>query len=172
MEDAAKAVYLKEMLNSVQTQFLAAYNFTVTEATLVKRNFDRLYQYCSDKIGSVDLVNAVKRGGSRSVENFKAALSFLNNTYQRNAHSLEKTRRETTGFLSSFVRKNRQLLSFMKAENKKLVSTYASRVDVEMFYTPEDSVCLVQKVRDVTDLLAGRNRTEEVFVAQDVQDSE
>lgn len=167
LHSAAEAVDLRHFLESVQSQFIALNNFTQQEILLVKKNFQRLHDYLSDKIQGSDLVNAVKRGGTSAVNNFRAALSFLKETYIRNARSHKKTRQDTTEFFWNFIRKNRQLLSFMRAENKKLVSSYAKKVEVEMFYTPKDSVRVLGKVRDAVDYIAHRNDPQEVFVADD-----
>lgn len=172
---AADAVNLRQFLDTVQQKFISLGKYSLKEISQIKTNFVHLFEYLSDRIRQTDLINSIKRGGKRAVDNFRSALNFLKETCVQNAKGLQKMGQDTSGFLESFSRKNRQLLSFMRAENKKLVNGYAKKLEMEVFYSPQDSVKVLDKVRSVAGYLAHRNgvqEAKEVFVADDHRSSE
>lgn len=167
-EKAAQKVHLQEYLDGVREKFAKLYNFTAQEAAQLKTNFKKLYSYLVDRISSTDLVTFVKHNGERAVINFRAALSFLKETCVQNAYCLRSIGRNVSELAQGFTRKNGQLLSFMRAENKKLVNKFANKFEMEVYYTPTESVRLVDKVRSLSGWFAHRNgvdETKEVFVA-------
>jgi hypothetical protein len=171
----AEALQLREFLDSVQERFIALGQFSLREIAQLKKHFQRLYDYLVEKIDELDLIGAVKRGGKRAVENFQSALHFLKETCVQNARALQKMASDTSGFATNFSRKNRQLLSFMRAENKKLVNNYAKKLEMEVYYSPQDSVKVLGKVRGLLGWLFPKNgetHAKEIFVADDHQKSE
>lgn len=167
-EKAVEKMHLQEYLDGVREKFVKLYNFTAQEAAQLKSNFAKLYSYLVDRVSSTDLVAFVKRNGERAATNFRAALSFLKETCVQNAYCLRSMGRNVSELAQGFTRKNGQLLSFMRAENKKLVNKFANKFEMEVYYTPTESVRLVDKLRGVAGWFAHRNgvnEAKEVFVA-------
>lgn len=169
-EAAAEKLKLQEFLDAAREKFTRLRNFTAEEAQTLKDNFTKLYNYLTNKISGNEFVAMVRRGGAKAVENLKAALSFLKDTFVQNGQSIKRATSRVSKFGEEFSRKNRQMLGFMKSENKKLLNNHAKKLEVEVFYTPTESVKLVEKTKDVVGKIVHRVSGEEkpeTFVAND-----
>lgn len=168
--DAAEKYHLKTYLDAVRERVTRLYNFSATEAAQLKTNFSKLYNYLTEKINSSELIASIGKAGRRAVDNFMAACKFLKETVVQNSQSVKKVTSGVSKLTENMKRKNGQMLSFMRAENQKLLSNYYKKFEVEVFYTPTESVKLVEKAKDVVGKISHKivgDDGKETFVATD-----
>lgn len=170
--EAAEKYQLKEYLNGVRERVTRLYNFSAEEAAKLKENFSKLYNYLTEKITSSELISSIGKAGRKAAENFMIAFRFLKETVLQNSQSLKRVTSGFSKLAENIKRKNGQMISFMRAENKKLLSNYYKKFEVEVFYTPTESVKLVEKTKDVVGKISHKivgDDGKETFVATDHQ---
>lgn len=147
---------IKEILAVVEQKMSVLNKFTSEETAALKSNLSKVRKYATDKITASEFLNSLKKNTSSQIDHLKSALNYLKNTFSKNAHCVQKFNDSNSKFAESVSSKNQQILKVMKAENKKILENYIKKFEIELFYSPEESIKVVEKIRNAIKFVSAK----------------
>ena len=160
-ERAIAAAHLKDLLAVIGDKYSKLNSFTKEEAAHLKSGLSKVFGFLTNKVQSSEVVNFVVKSSKTQIEHFKNALEFLKETCHQNAGCIRKLADRNAKFAETFASKNTQILKYVQNENKKLVNNYFRKFEIEMYYSPEESIKFVEKLKGLVRMLWGGKLAEE-----------
>lgn len=160
-ERAIAAAHLKEFLAVVNEKYTKLNNYTKEEIAELEVGLSKVYGFLTEKIESSELVNFVVKSSKSQVEILKNAVEFLKETVHQNAGCIRKLADRNGKFFENFASKNSQILKYVQTENRKLVSNYFRKFEVEIYYSPEESIKFVEKFKSLLAIVFKSKQSEE-----------
>ena len=149
IEKRLQSERLKDILTYMGDKYTKINKLTKEQADYLRQGFSTAHKYLTDQVTSSKMTKYVVSSTKAQLEHFKNALDFIKETFYQNTVSVKKLADRNGKFLDSVKTKNKQIFSYMGSENKRLMTNYVKKLELELYYSPEESVKLVDKFKSL-----------------------